>query len=84
MSWVAAATVLGQLANAADQSDGDPAPPGSERFGSVHFPISANPPAQQQFDRALAMLHSFWYEELEHAFGEVHRLDPSAGMAWWG
>lgn len=84
MSLVAAATVLGKLALAAAGLDRAPPPPGLDRLGTVHFPISANPAAQQQFDRALAMLHSFWYEELEGAFGEVLRLDPSAGMAWWG
>ncbi len=30
-----------------------------EKLGTVHFPISCTPAAQQQFDRALAMLHSF-------------------------
>lgn len=83
-SVIAAATLLGELAPGAGGSGDDPATARLGELGSVHFPISANPAAQRQFDRALAMLHSFWYEELEGAFGEVHRLDPSAGMAWWG
>jgi hypothetical protein len=28
-----------------------------EKLGKVHFPVSCTPAAQQQFDRAVAMLH---------------------------
>jgi tetratricopeptide (TPR) repeat protein len=84
MSLMAGAMILTQLGHAADGLGDHPSPQEPYRLGSVHFPISASPAAQKQFDRALAMLHSFWYEELERAFGEVQRLDPSAGMAWWG
>jgi len=34
-----------------------------ETLGHVHFPISCSPAAQEQFDRALAMLHSFWFPQ---------------------
>jgi len=54
------------------------------RFGRVHFPISATPAAQAQFDRAVAMLHSFWYEELAKEFGKVIELDPNCAMGYWG
>ena len=50
--------------------------------GRVHFAISATPAAQAQFDRAVAKLHSFWYEELE--FGKVIELDPNCAMGYWG
>ncbi len=53
-------------------------------FGQVHFPISTTPAAQAQFDRAVAMLHSFWYEELEREFKKVLELDPDCAMACWG
>jgi len=33
-----------------------------EKLGHVHFPISCNSAVQVEFDRAVAMLHSFWYE----------------------
>ncbi len=58
------------------------APPAA--VGRVHFAISAKPAAQAQFDRAVAMLHSFWYEELGREFGRVLELDPSCAMAYWG
>src|SRR5262245_16093397 len=58
--------------------------PDQTGVGRVHFPISATPAAQAQFDRALAMLHSFWYEELGREFGKVLELDPNCAMAHWG
>ncbi len=54
------------------------------RVGRVHFPITATPAAQAQFDRAVAMLHSFWYEELAREFGKVLELDPNCAMGYWG
>jgi hypothetical protein len=53
-------------------------------FGDVHFPTSCTPAAQQQFDRAVAILHSFWYEEAVTAFATVTRTDPSCAMGYWG
>ncbi len=32
----------------------------AEKLGKVHFPVSCSPAAQKEFDRAVAMLHSFW------------------------
>lgn len=56
----------------------------SEKLGVVHFPISCKPQAQKQFNRAVAWLHSFEYEEAEKAFTEVTVLDPKCGMGYWG
>jgi hypothetical protein len=56
----------------------------SEKLGTVYFPISCGPARQLQFDRALAMLHSFWYPQDLKAFKEVADADPSCAMAYWG
>jgi tetratricopeptide (TPR) repeat protein len=56
----------------------------SERLGTVSFPISCRGDAQAKFTRAVALLHSFWYEEAEKAFLEIAKADPDCGMAWWG
>lgn len=56
----------------------------TEKLGKVHFPVSCSPSAQQQFDRAVAMLHSFWYSRAAGAFAEVAKTDPSCAMAYWG
>lgn len=52
--------------------------------GRVRFPVSASAPAQEKFNQAVAMLHSFWYEELDDAFSQVSSADPKCGMAYWG
>jgi tetratricopeptide (TPR) repeat protein len=56
----------------------------SEGYGSVHFPVSCSPAAQQQFDRAMTMLHSFFFPETIKAFTAVVELDPQCAMAYWG
>src|SRR5882672_3547624 len=56
----------------------------SEKLGRVNFIVSCNPQAQRQFNRAVAWLHSFEYEEAEKAFSEVTVTDPRCGMAYWG
>ncbi len=56
----------------------------SEKLGRVIFKISCTPKAQTQFNRAVAWLHSFEYEEAEKAFNEVAATDPRCAMAHWG
>lgn len=56
----------------------------SEKLGLVNFPVSCNPAGQKQFNRATAMLHSFWYEEAEKAFSAIATIDPACGMGYWG
>jgi hypothetical protein len=55
-----------------------------EHFGSVHFPISCSQDAQRQFDRAVAMLDSFFYPETVKAFSAIAEAEPSCAMAYWG
>jgi tetratricopeptide (TPR) repeat protein len=55
-----------------------------EKLGRVNFSVSCNKAAQQQFNRAVALLHSFWYDEAEKGFVEVTRTDPKCGMGYWG
>jgi tetratricopeptide (TPR) repeat protein len=56
----------------------------SEELGQVNFTVSCSPKAQRQFNRAVAWLHSFEYEEAEKAFTEVTVTDPRCGMGYWG
>jgi tetratricopeptide (TPR) repeat protein len=55
-----------------------------EKLGRVNFTVSCNSAAQQQFNRAVALLHSFWYEEAEKAFVQVTKTDSKCGMGYWG
>jgi len=57
----------------------DPAP-----LGSVSFPTSCSPAVQSDFNRAVALLHSFWYKKSQETFLAVAKADPSCGMAEWG
>ncbi|HEV8675867.1 MAG TPA: hypothetical protein VGX21_17655 [Methylomirabilota bacterium] len=58
--------------------------PGTERLGQVNFLTSCAPAVQPQFDRALALLHSFWFSEAIKGFNAVAQADPSCGIAHWG
>ncbi len=57
---------------------------GLGRLGRVSFPVSCNAEAHRRFERAMAVLHSFWWEEGERAFLAVLEADPSCAMAHWG
>ena len=60
-------------------------PPGSgEKLGTVHFPTSCSPSVAPQFDRAIALLHSFEFGEAIKGFGQVLAADSSCAMAHWG
>lgn len=54
------------------------------KLGKVNFPVSCTPIAQAHFNQAVAMLHSFWYDEAEKAFREVTVTDPQCAMGFWG
>ena len=55
-----------------------------EKLGNVNFSTSCDRKVQAQFDRAVAMLHSFWFQQGEKAFREVLERDPSCAIANWG
>ena len=55
-----------------------------EKLGKVSFPTSCDRKVQAQFDRAVAMLHSFWFQQGEQAFREILQRDPSCAIANWG
>ncbi len=56
----------------------------AEKLGKVDFPVSCTPEAQAQFNRAVAMLHSFWFPQAPKAFAAVSETDPDCAMAHWG
>jgi hypothetical protein len=58
--------------------------PAPEKLGAVSFPTSCKPEVQQQFDRAVALLHSFTYTAAESAFRAVAEQDSQCAMAHWG
>ncbi len=58
--------------------------PDSASVGNVSFPTSCSPAVQMDFNRAVALLHSFWYKKSEETFLSIAEADPSCGMAEWG
>ena len=54
------------------------------RLGRVSFPVSCTAEAGRRFEHAMAVLHSFWFEEGPRAFGAVLEADPNCAMAHWG
>jgi tetratricopeptide (TPR) repeat protein len=55
-----------------------------EKLGVVSFPVSCRPKVQQQFDRGVALLHSFAYADARNAFQAVAAQDERCAMAHWG
>jgi tetratricopeptide (TPR) repeat protein len=67
-----------------DGHDHDMPEGGEMKLGEVDFPISCTTEAQAEFNRGMAMLHSFWFAPAIHSFNTVAELDPTCGMAHWG
>ncbi len=55
-----------------------------DKVGTVHFATSCSAVVQQDFERAVAMLHSFWFSASTSAFTAVAQSDPACGIAHWG
>ncbi len=83
--WLAA-LVLGGGAMLAHGHEGDDVPAGKpgEQLGKVAFRVECSPAAQREFNRAVALYHSFWFDPASASFRKVLELDPGCGMGWWG
>jgi len=55
-----------------------------EKLGEVNFPVSCSAAAQKEFNRAMALFHSFWFDPAKKSFARVLELDPQCAMAQWG
>jgi len=66
--------LLALSANAAEMDD----------VGTITFPTSGSPEAQQHFLRGVATLHSFGWKQSRTAFQAAQKADPDFAMAYWG
>lgn len=66
---------------AAQEAHDHPAP---EILGKVSFPVSCNPAVQAEFNRGVALLHSFAYTAAAESFRAVADQDPNCALAHWG
>ncbi len=55
-----------------------------DQLGKVSFPISCRPTVQAEFERGVAMLHSYWFNYAGKTFRAVLEQDPNCAMAYWG
>src|SRR5215472_5850060 len=55
-----------------------------EQLGKVSFSNSCLPAVQEQFNRGVALLHSFAYGAAENTFQKVVERDPRCAIAHWG
>src|SRR6478609_8360337 len=55
-----------------------------DKLGKVAFATSCDPAVQVEFDRGVAMLHSYWFLIARRKFEEILKQDPTCAMAHWG
>ena len=74
----------GSLPSAYAHDDDDAPYTGKEKLGNVSFAVSCNIDAQIEFNRSMALFHSFWFDPAIRSFRKVLAQDPGCGMAQWG
>ncbi len=57
---------------------------GAEQLGIVSFPVTCAPSVSAPFNRGVALLHDFWYQEAQRQFEQIATKDPNCAMAHWG
>jgi tetratricopeptide (TPR) repeat protein len=59
---------------------------GPDQIGAAHvkFETSCAPAVRDDFNRAVALLHSFWFPQAITMFEGIVKRDPSCAMAHWG
>ena len=55
-----------------------------ERLGTVNFSTSCGEAVQPQFNRAVALMHSFQFARAIEGFNTILASDPSCAIAYWG
>src|SRR3984957_5974692 len=66
------------------QSEEPHSHPPPEKLGKVSFATSCSPSVARDFERSVALLHSFAYTASEQSFRKVAAADPTCAMAHWG
>jgi hypothetical protein len=83
---VSAVAILVLLPASVTQSQNPAQPAGAqaEQLGTVHFATSCSPRVATEFDRGVALLHSFEFGESIRTFNQVIAADSTCAMAYWG
>lgn len=56
----------------------------TKMIGTVDFQTSCQPTVREDFNRAVALLHSFWFAQSRTMFEEVLKRDATCAIASWG
>jgi tetratricopeptide (TPR) repeat protein len=72
------------LVTAAPSFGEDHAGKHAEQLGKVSFANSCDAAVQPSFERGIALLHSFWWQEGRQTFLKVLDQDPTCAVAAWG
>src|SRR5215470_5412292 len=83
MRAMAIAIIL-SLATAGAAAQETHAHSGGGQLGTVDFKTSCDAPLKAEFNRAMALLHSFEYDEARDAFAALAAKDGDCAMAQWG
>jgi hypothetical protein len=76
--------VVGNLAASGPGTFSAPEPGDLRSAGRIEFPISGAAELRPEFERGVALLHSFFYEEARRIFTSLAEKDPKCAMAQWG
>jgi len=55
-----------------------------DKLGRLSFPTSCDPKVQAEFERGVAMIHSYWFLIARRTFENVLKQDPACAIAYWG
>lgn len=55
-----------------------------EKLGNVSFDVTCAAATRPKFERAVAMLHSFWFDAADKAFSDIIASDSTCALAYWG
>src|SRR4029079_15444500 len=55
-----------------------------ENLGTLSFSTSCDPKVQAEFERGVAMIHSYWFVVARRVFEGVLQQDPNCAIAYWG
>jgi tetratricopeptide (TPR) repeat protein len=84
ISWVVAFSLIVGSSTVLGHEDDDAQRGQPEQLGEVNFPISCSAQAQKEFDRGMALFHSFWWDEAAKTFAGITQKEPDCAIGYWG
>jgi tetratricopeptide (TPR) repeat protein len=82
--WILAFSLILSSSAALAHEEDDAQRGQPEQLGEVSFPISCSAQAQKDFDRGMALFHSFWWDEAAKTFGGITQKEPDCAIGYWG